>query len=167
MGWFRGLSGNEVCGHYHQTECNAGTGIVCFEDAIALVAGSFGASRDCVVRVQRHELGLVQRTGLDRLVTLPGFQVPPAVNENANASFHLGAEPSCALGRYGEVDLDALATLSSLVIDEAPAVAASQGFVNSSLRTPPGSISATQTEILQDSCLCCRLLLPLIAGEGP
>ena len=36
MGWFRGLSGNEVCGHYHQTECNAGTGIVCFEDAIAL-----------------------------------------------------------------------------------------------------------------------------------
>ncbi len=36
MGWFRGLTGNELCGHYHQTECNAGTGIVCFEDAIAL-----------------------------------------------------------------------------------------------------------------------------------
>ena len=36
MGWFRGLSGSELCGHYHQTECNSGTGIVCFEDAIAL-----------------------------------------------------------------------------------------------------------------------------------
>ena len=39
MGWFRGLTGNELCGHYHQTECNAGTGIVCFEDAIALIHG--------------------------------------------------------------------------------------------------------------------------------
>ena len=42
MGWFRGLSGNELCGHYHQTECNAGTGIVCFEDAIALESRAQG-----------------------------------------------------------------------------------------------------------------------------
>ena len=40
MGWFRGLSGNELCDHYHQTECNAGTGIVGFEDAIALSAAA-------------------------------------------------------------------------------------------------------------------------------
>ena len=38
MGWFRGLSGSEVSGDYHPTECDPGTDIVCFEDAIALPA---------------------------------------------------------------------------------------------------------------------------------
>ena len=42
MGWFRGLSGNEVCGHYHPTECNSGACMVCFEDAIALGVSELG-----------------------------------------------------------------------------------------------------------------------------
>ena len=28
MGWIRGLSGSEVSGDYHPTECNQGAGIV-------------------------------------------------------------------------------------------------------------------------------------------
>ena len=98
--------------------------------------GCCGALLDIVVQLQGGQPGLIQGGRLDGYETISGFQVPLAVDEQVVAALHLQGEAAQVNDPHGEVQLDVLITPPPLVIDEALAVAAGQGFVDPSFRTP-------------------------------
>ncbi len=73
---------------------------------------------------------------------LPGLQVPLAVDQQITPTLHLQGEAAQASQPDGEIQLRAVVTTAPLVIDEAPAVAASQGFVDAPLHLPLALLEA-------------------------
>ncbi len=66
------------------------------------------------------------------------FRRQLAVDEQVSAALDLPGETAQVFYPHGEVQLDALVVLAPLVIDEALAGTASQGFAISGLRLPFG-----------------------------
>ena len=74
-------------------------------------------------------------------------QVPLPVDEQVPAALHLQGETAQPFDPDGEVQLDATVAFAPLVIAKAPAVAASQGFVDTSFRLSLRLPAATRRKL--------------------
>ena len=126
---------------------------------------SRAALLDLIVQFQRRQPGLIQRGRLDGYETISGFQVPLAVDEQVVAALHLQGEAAQVNDPHGEVQLDVLITPPPLVIDEALAVAAGQGFVDLSFRTPRRLLAAGCGELLLGTFAWPEVLLSLVSSR--